>query len=642
MQNKVKLKSAKTENSITSYLCAAGPLQLCAGHEAGCETAIHAATLMFEDEGSEGVLLVDADNAFNRLNREATLWNIQYICPTLSTIVVNCYRTPARLFVMGGLELSSCEGTTQVDPLAMAMYAIAISPLLSDLTGLARHVWFADDAQAVGKICNLRAWWDVLLSNGPKYGYFPKPSKTKLVVKHTALELAQSFFLDSGIEVVSGARDLGSFIGSGTTDFIEGKVDVWCSEILNLAKIAESEPHAAHAAFIHGVRHKWSFLQRTLPDMDQHLGKLESILRDKYIPSLLGRPVSDSERELLALPASFGGAAIDNPVKDSAHKFNASKLITNALNELVNSQSVSAAPPDTHHAKKEVLHATKNRHKLAAEVLKESLPMEQARAMAFAQCKGASALITAKPIDMHGFHLAKRDFRDALLLRYGWPVPELPITCVCGQANGIDHSQTCNVGGFIHMRHDNIRDLISHQMKEVFRDVEVEPPLTPLNGEVLEPRTANTADDARADIRVNGFWTRQQGAYFDVRVFYPNAPSYRGNSLDSLLNRFEAEKKRHYNDRVIQVERGTFTPLVFSSGGAMGRETSSAIKKLCMAIAEKRCEPYSVVKGLMGCRLSFSLIRASIACLRGSRHRVIRFADDNAVVVAQDTAFNHN
>ena len=260
--------------------------------------------------------------------------------------------------------------------------------------------------------------------------------------------------------------------------------------------------------------------------------------------------------------------------------------------------------------------------------------------MSYARKKGASALITAKPVDAHGFHLAKNDFRDAILLRYGWPLPEMPSTCVCGQAFSIDHSQTCSVGGFVHMRHDNVRDMIADHMKEAYRDVQVEPPLTALTGEVLQPRSSNSADDARSDIRVSGFWTRQQSAFFDVRIFHPQAPSYRNRNLEDLLSKFESEKKRQYSDRIIQVERGTFTPLVFSSGGAMGKETRRAITNLASKLATKRGEPYSAVMGLISCRLSFSLIRAAIACIRGTRRRVVQFENTNAILVAHEAALD--
>ena len=110
-------------------MLAAGATQVCAGQSAGCEAAIHALRRVFEDVGSDLVLLVDADNAFNRLNRGVALHNIRFICPALATAVINFYRTPARLFVTGGMELSSQEGTTQGCPLLMAFYALSVVPL---------------------------------------------------------------------------------------------------------------------------------------------------------------------------------------------------------------------------------------------------------------------------------------------------------------------------------------------------------------------------------------------------------------------------------------------------------------------------------------------------------------------------------
>ena len=51
------------------------------------------------------------------------------------------------------------------------------------------------------------------------------------------------------------------------------------------------------------------------------------------------------------------------------------------------------------------------------------------------------------------------------------------------------------------------------------------------------------------------------GCFFDVRVFHPNAPSYRGQSL---YRRHEREKKREYGDRVREIEHASFIPLIFS------------------------------------------------------------------------------
>ena len=107
---------------------AAGPLQLCAGQDGGCEAAVHAKHQIFQNSGIETALIVDATNAFNSINRQATLHNINVICPPLAQVLINTYRSPIRLFVTGSREIASTEVTTQGDPLAMAVYALTISP----------------------------------------------------------------------------------------------------------------------------------------------------------------------------------------------------------------------------------------------------------------------------------------------------------------------------------------------------------------------------------------------------------------------------------------------------------------------------------------------------------------------------------
>ena len=138
-------------------------------------------------------------------------------------------------------------------------------------------------------------------------------------------------------------------------------------------------------------------------------------------------------------------------------------------------------------------------------------------------------------------------------------------------------------------------------------------------GETFRHRSANTKSDARADIRVRGFWTDSQNAFFHTRVFYPHAPSYRNRNLSSLFKSFESAKKREYAERITQIEHGSFTPLVFSSCGGMGFEATVVMKKLAASLAMKRNDPYSRVVTWICCSLAFFLARSAIRCLRGSR-----------------------
>ena len=62
-----------------------------------------------------------------------------------------------------------------------------------------------------------------------------------------------------------------------------------------------------------------------------------------------------------------------------------------------------------------------------------------------------------------------------------------------------------------------MRDLFASLLKDVCHDVEVEPHLQPLTGEVLIS-SDNSSDKARLDVSARGFWQSGQRTFFDVRV----------------------------------------------------------------------------------------------------------------------------
>ena len=92
---------------------------------------------IFEEDDTETILLVDAGNAFNSINRSIMIHNIT--CPSLSMFVENCYRHEIRLFVIGDAELKSTEGTTQGDTIAMSLYGLSLLPLTSTLKQIAQR-----------------------------------------------------------------------------------------------------------------------------------------------------------------------------------------------------------------------------------------------------------------------------------------------------------------------------------------------------------------------------------------------------------------------------------------------------------------------------------------------------------------------
>ena len=222
--------------------------------------------------------------------------------------------------------------------------------------------------------------------------------------------------------------------------------------------------------------------------------------------------------------------------------------------------------------------------------------------------KGASSWLSVLPLKQQGFNLTKQEFQDALALRYNAPIKSLPIKCTCGKEFDANHAMTCKKGGFITIRHNNIRNFEANLLKKVCNDVEIEPRLQPVEN-----------DEARLDIRARGFWRPGQSAFFDVRVTNTNANSQETIPLPTIYKKHEDEKKRKYAERVLNNEHGSFTPLVFSMTGGMSKECVIYHKFLAEKIAQKPEQRYDQVMAWIRCKLSFIITRSALLCLRGSR-----------------------
>ena len=107
--------------------------------------------------------------------------------------------------------------------------------------------------------------------------------------------------------------------------------------------------------------------------------------------------------------------------------------------------------------------------------------------------------------------------------------------------------------------------------------------------------------------------------FLDIRVMHPNSPSYMNKDISQVYKTHENEKKRAYNERVIQVEKGSFTPIVFSTFGGMGEEAVKFHKRLAELISEKRNEFYPDVMNYIRTRLRFCLLRSVLTSIRGVR-----------------------
>ena len=442
---------------------------------------------------------------------------------------------------------------------------------------------------------------------------------------------------------IEGRKYLGGFIGSksGCGEYEEELVNSWCEQLRVLSKIAKTEPQAAYAAFVNGYKHKLTYHIRTLPNIKQHLTRLDALVDQLFIPAITDDHMcSDDERLLISLPVKKGGLAIPIFSSIAELEFFNSRAATDQLIKHINDQVITAQIDNTllKNSKRNIVKAREEHNDTILQQLRAKMSPEQLRANDLTMMKGASSWLTILPLKAEDYNLNKREFYDSLCLRYRWTPKYLPPVCPCGKSFNVDHAMSCMKGGFVHRRHDEVRDLFASLLQDVCHDVEIEPPLQALPGEALSGST-NSSDEARLDVSARGFWQRGQRAFFDVRVFNPFAKSHLNQKLETAFTSNE-KKKRHYNQRVIEVEHGSFGPLVFSPYGGCGREAERFLTELAQKVSEKKQMCYSIAISWLRAKLSFNLLRSAVLCIRGSR--TLRKKTNFDVNAAIFSNFNEN
>ena len=245
--------------------------------------------------------------------------------------------------------------------------------------------------------------------------------------------------------------------------------------------------------------------------------------------------MSDPERHLLNLPVRYGGMGWTNPSIFSDFQYQSSIKITSPLVDLILMQA-SSLPTNLnwvqHQIKKDVI---KSKRQFLDNMSKEAtinLSEKQRR------------LMEILPIQEHGYHLHKGSFRDALCMRYGWQPP--------------------------------------------LHNVTTEPSLQPMSGETLKLKSANREDGARLDVAATNVWERNgQRSFFDIRVFNPLAATHVNVSLKKCYTSQEGEKRRIYEQRIREVEHGSFSPLVFNTLGGFGPLATVVYKRIASQISDK-------------------------------------------------------
>src|SRR6185437_2821251 len=200
------------------------------------------------------------------------------------------------------------------------------------------------------------------------------------------------------------------------------------------------------------MQSQWTFLARSMPDLAELFTRLEEVIRMEFLPALLRRDVTHIERDVLSLPARLGGLGITKPNVDCVNSHENSVKLSTPLIRLILRQEKYLDPEDIRmdvfHGRNEIDQETEKLQKLKLEQLLEIAPDSLKAAMKTTVEKGASSWVTTTPLHEHGTVLHKGDFVDAVYMRYGWALPELPTSCACGAAFSLQHSLDCKLGGY--------------------------------------------------------------------------------------------------------------------------------------------------------------------------------------------------
>jgi hypothetical protein len=256
---------------------------------------------------------------------------------------------------------------------------------------------------------NLRKWWDTITEFGPHLGYFPKPSKSWLVVKESKLEEAKIVFRGTGVNITTeGRKYLGGFVGTreGAEKYVGELVEDWVEQLKELSRIAKAEPQAAYSAFTAGFRHKLTYFMRTIPDLMLVLKPVDEIINKSFIPSITeGHVISSDDRKLLSLPVKLGGMGIPIFTEICQSEYENSLKATQLIRPKIVAQETSFTLDRRAESAidREIRKERDVKNQGILEDLRLRMSKDQTRGNDISQMKGGSSWLTALPLKEEGF-----------------------------------------------------------------------------------------------------------------------------------------------------------------------------------------------------------------------------------------------
>eukprot|EP00794_Sanderia_malayensis_P016408 gene16407-biopygen12090 len=158
----------------------------------------------------------------------------------------------------------------------------------------------------------------------------------------------------------------------------------------------------------------------------------------------------------------FGGLGIPIFSEIANQEYDFSKRVTIQLSTNIKQQTTGLTLNNSElkKTKNPIANERTKSHEQKLRRLRESMTPAQRKANELSCMNGASSWLTSLPLKAENFVLNKREFYDALRLRYRWHLRFMPAICVCGKHFSVDHVMSCQKGGYIQHRHNEWRDLL--------------------------------------------------------------------------------------------------------------------------------------------------------------------------------------
>jgi len=244
---------------------------------------------------------------------------------------------------------------------------------------------------------------------------------------------------------------------------IEDKVREWPSEVLFLARIAESHPHAAYSALTHGLSSRWHYVFWTQPDIVEFLQLSEDVIHCTLLPALSGiLLLNDTIRNLVTVPPWWGGwgfstqlcFVLRNSLLHVTSQGPYLATLTLGSHLIISTWRWSNFP-------RSLLSTFLNSLSIPIKVFQFSLSFGPI----LTNCLGSGhhqrgfCLVVCLPLSEYDFSLHRAAFHDAIAVHYGWPLCRAPSHYACGTTFSVDHALSCPKGGLSFLHHNKIRTL---------------------------------------------------------------------------------------------------------------------------------------------------------------------------------------